>query len=906
MTTGQPEEHSEPRLPERWLSEPLLLDVRLVVHTHWDREWYRPFAQLRARLVALVDEVLEGGAAQPFLLDGQAVILEDYLEVRPERAADVSNAMRRGELEAGPWYVLADGLIPSGEGLVRNLLAGRHVLRSLRASAPDTLYCPDSFGHPARLPSIAAGFGFGSVILWRGYGGRAHSPEDTAIWTAPDESQVVLYHLPPDGYEFGSHLPTESDAARERWMSMRNVFHPRAATGLVLLTVGADHHAPQANLDTAINVLSQVAAPDVIKRTTLAQFSAELVDRARRAPRSTVRGELRDSYGYTWTLQGTFGTRAPLKRRYAQTEALLLRDVEPWAAISRLRGDVVDRRALLRTAWKPLLLCQPHDTLCGCSVDEVALAMAARLREAAAAGEEIRDASIMALLGYDSDDARRRPAEWSSVVVVRNAALRARTGVAEVDVDLVLDDAPVGPASAGIEPRARKTGPLSLGSTPIEVQEISRERGFVREEATRHYPWNRLVERRRVLAWVTEVPAFGMITMPVEEKRRRVVRAPAPVSVQGRSIVGNDLRVDAHADRVSFTGPGGHVIDDWIVIEVEGERGDLYTRSVMPGSRAQAKMIRSSITERGPLRAELTCDWSVLVPERRLTSATGTPRRAPRTRLNVRTAIQIDAGASFVRLKVSGDNTTTDIRLRVGLRTGLASTRVVADAAFGPVVREPIDADRTAIQKEVPPPTAPLHRYVSAFADSRGATVFSDGLAEYEVDTDGTTWVTMMRAVGELSRHDLPERPGHAGYPAPTPEAQCPGPFEALLAFSTHGPRSDEVTASVDRLAEDALVPLRGVTWRTAIKPPAAVIGAELAGEGLSFSTIKDSEDGEWLVLRCVNVIDREVRGSWRVPGVREAMHARLDETPIDSLEVQDGRIEFVAPARGIVTILAR
>ncbi len=901
MTIRRPEEHPEPRL-----SEPLLLDVRLVVHTHWDREWFRPFPQFRARLVALIDEVLDAGVEAPFLLDGQAVVLEDYLDVRPERAADVSNALRRGALEAGPWYVLADSLIPSGEGLVRNLLAGRDVLRSLRASAPGTLYCPDSFGHPAGLPSIAAGFGFESVILWRGYGGTDHPPEDTVRWFAPDESRVVLYHLPPDGYEFGSHLPTDAHAARERWISMRKVFLPRATTGLVLLPVGADHHAPQVNLDAAIEALKSVAAPDVIERSSLAQFAAELVERARHAPLATVHGELRDSYGYTWTLQGTFGARAALKRRYAQAESLLLRDVEPWTALARLRGDGVDRRALLRASWKPVLLCQPHDTLCGCSVDEVALAMAARLSEATAAGEEIRDASLMALLGHNGDEARRRPAEWSPVVVVRNTASRQRTGVAEIDVDLVLDDAPVGPASAGIEPRLRKTGPLSLGALPIEMQEIARERTFVREEASRHYPWNRLVERRRVLAWVTAVPAFGMITLPFEEKRRRAVAAPAHLSVQGHSIVGGDVHVEVHADRVSFRGPHDHAIDDWIVIEVEGERGDLYTRSAIRGTLARAKLIRSSITERGPLRAEITCDWSIHVPERRLTSATGMPRRAPRTRLNIRTVMQLDAGAPFVRVHVSGDNTATDIRLRVGLRTGLISPTIVADAAFGPVIRQPIDVDPSVMKTELPPNTAPLQRYISAFTESRGATVFSDGVTEYEVESDGTAWVTLLRAVGELSRHDLPERPGHAGYPVPTPAAQCLGPFEALLAYTAHGPRSDEVTGLIDRLADDVLQPLRGNTWRTATRPPAVVVGAELTGEGLGFSAIKDSEDGEWLVLRCVNVLGREQRGSWLVPAVREAMRARLDETPVEPLNVQEGRIDFVAPPRGIITIIVR
>jgi len=891
MTIRQPEEH---------------LDVRLLVHTHWDREWYRPFAQFRARLVSLMDEVLDGSSGTPFLLDGQAVVLEDYLDLRPERTADISSALRQGAIEAGPWYVLADSLIPSGEGLVRNLLAGRRVLRSLRAVPPDVLYCPDSFGHPATLPAIASGFGFESVILWRGYGGRLHPVGDTARWFAPDESSVVLYHLPPDGYDFGSHLPPESDAALERWRSMREVIAARATTGLVLLTVGADHHAPQANLGQAIDALKSVSPPDNIERSSLARFGHDLVARATHSTLPTVRGELRDSYGYAWTLQGTLGSRAGLKRRYALAESLLLRDVEPWAALARVRGDGADRRALARAAWKPVLQCQPHDTLCGCSVDEVATAMAARLDDATAAAEEIREASVMALVRHDSNDARRRPADWTPVVLVRNAAARVRSGVAEIDVDLVLDDAPVGAASAGIEPRVRKTGSLSIGDPSVPLQEVSRERVFVREEASRHYPWNRMVERRRALAWVTDVPGFGLITLPMEEKRRRAVAPPEPVSAERQAIVGNGTRIEAHAGGLRFTGPGDLRIDDWIAIEVEGERGDLYTRSAIPGSRSLARLIRSKVTARGPLRAELTCDWRITIGERRLTSAAGTPRRAPAVRQDIRTVIQLDAGAPFVRLHVTGNNVASDVRLRVGVRSAVASPRVVADAAFGPASRVPIEADPSGRVKEFPPPTAPLHRYVSVFSESRGATLLSDGLAEYEVEPDGTSWVTLLRAVGELSRHGLPERPGHAGYPVATPAAQSIGPFEAMLAFSPHGPRSDEVTAFVDRLAEDVLFPLRGDTWRTAIRPLAVVEGVALNGEGLSFSAIKDCEDGEWLVLRCVNLLDHYVHGSWHMTGLREATRARLDETPVEPLAVENDRIAFNAPPRAVVTILAR
>ena len=77
-------------------------------------------------------------------------------------------------------------------------------------------------------------------------------------------------------------------------------------------------------------------------------------------------------------------------------------------------------------------------------------------------------------------------------------------------------------------------------------------------------------------------------------------------------------------------------------------------------------------------------------------------------------------------------------------------------------------------------------------------------------------------------------------------------------------------------------------------------------GDGLACTTIKESEDGEWIVLRCMNVLTRSVEGTWRLHGAREAMVARLDETPVEGFPVQYGRIDFVAPPRGVVTVLVR
>lgn len=890
MTIGTPEEH---------------LDVRLVGHTHWDREWYHPAARFRERLVTLIDGLLERADDVPFLLDGQTVVLEDYLAVRPERAADLSRALRSGRFEAGPWFVLADGLLPGGEALVRNLQAGRRTLTRLRARAPGVLYCPDAFGHPGVLPLLATEFGLAVAVVWRGYGGRRWPPGDTVRWRAADGSETLLYHLPPDGYEFGAALPRDEDGAAQRWAAARQVLAARATLGVTLWPAGADHHAPPADLNARIALLGRVALPDRVVPATLGTFAEELVGRAagRRLP--VVRGELRDSYGYAWTLQGTLGARAGLKRRAAAVERFLLRDVEPWAALAFLRRGR-SRGADLAAAWRPLLLCQPHDTLCGCVIDEGARAMATRLDDARAVGSEVRDRSVDDLLDHDPVIAREHSADWSPRLVIRNRSARVRSGLAEVEVDVVLGDVPVGPASAGAPAPAGRRPSVRLGPPVGAVQPIARELVFVREESPEHYPRNRLVERRRMLAWVENVPALGMVLAPIDRGRAR--RAPVSVAVRavGLTLENGLLRVEVLGGRIRLERADGAVRDDLLGFELEGERGDLYTHSGIPGTHRLARLSGARQVMGGPLRGELVTRWEVGIPARVVRGAAGKVRRLPASRLRLRARLQLDAGAPFVRVLVDGDNRASDLRLRAVFRTGVHAGSHWADAAFSPVERTRLEVPAEDAVRETPPPTAPLHRYVSSFDDRQGCTVYSDGLTEYECTHDGRVCVTLVRAVGELSRADIPERPGHAGWPVETPLAQSQGPFQASFAVMPHGPRTPDTVAAIERRSDDILLPLVGHTWRTAIVPPESVSGVTLDGEGMASSAIVESQDGKWIVLRCANVLETAGWARWTVPGAREARLARLDEMPLGVVPVVREQVSVEVPPRGVLTLLVR
>jgi alpha-mannosidase len=823
--------------------------------------------------------------------------------VRPERREALASLLRDRRLEAGPWYVLADELIPSGEALVRNLLAGRRTLRALGTVAPPVLYCPDSFGHPAALPAIARGFGAEVVILWRGYGGARWPAGDVARWRAPDGDDVVLYHLAPDGYELGSSLPVAERSVRERWSRLRSVLAPRATLQLALLPNGADHHARQRQHREAVDALANAAGDDGIHRSSLSIFAEQLVARAAKRRLPEVSGELRDSYGYAWTLQGTFASRAAQKRRNAAVERLLVRDAEPWAVLAA-RAGATDRAPLLRAAWRTLLECHPHDSLCGCSIDPIARAVDVRLSDARAQALGVRDDALLDVIGHDPVSARERRAEWTPVVVVRNAAARPRRGVAELRVANFIRDVAVGPGSARFARESARAArrdrdalaaPFTLRDR-FHVAPVQLIRSWLATDLTesaRHYPDADRVGVSRALAWVDEVAGYGTRSLPLSTGANDPVSLPDGVApaIGGAGFIDNGIiRVEWEADgRLTLHDlRAERRIDALLGVGDKVDMGDLYTPSLR-GPTRELWASRPRLVANGPLRASMTVEHHL-------------PGIA-----DVMLAVSLDAATPFARVSVRGVNHARDHRLRIFFATDVERGETWADAAFGTVRRVPLEVPAEDRAAETPPATAPLHRYVSLFNADRGATLYSDGLAEYETRPDGRIAVTLVRAVGVLPRDDLPHRPGHAGWPAPTPGAQSLGAFAARFALMLHGPRSDDVVTAIEHAADDVLLPLRGATLRSASGVPTPTRGVELFGNGLAFSSCKPAEQRGWTVLRCVNLLDSPVSGAWRFERpVTHAVRARLDETLGEPLEPRADSVQFTAAPREVVTILVR
>src|SRR5438105_15395170 len=238
------------------------LNILIVPHTHWDREWYQTFQQFRIRLVKTVDKLLALLDQDPhfrfFMLDGQTIVLDDYLEVRPEQEARLQHFIRSGRILVGPWYLQPDEFLVSGESLIRNLQIG--LQRAAEFGGGMRIgYVPDCFGHIAQLPQILQGFGIDNAVFWRGVGAEAHKSE--FYWAAPDGTQVLVAHLAdPLGYSNARLMPLEAEEFATRVKLLTAQILPRATTNTLLFMNGSDHLEPQDGLPETIEAANALLA----------------------------------------------------------------------------------------------------------------------------------------------------------------------------------------------------------------------------------------------------------------------------------------------------------------------------------------------------------------------------------------------------------------------------------------------------------------------------------------------------------------------------------------------------------------------------------------------------------------------------------------------------------------------
>jgi hypothetical protein len=833
----------------------------LVPHTHWDREWYRTREEFRHRLVRLVDgliELLEGDPGfRHFMLDGQAIVLDDYLEVRPGARPRVEALVRAGRLLIGPWYVLPDEWLVSGEALIRNLRIG-HERCAPFGGAMAVGYVPDQFGHVGQLPQILTGMGLDCAVLWRGTG--ADAGETLFDWEGSDGTRVLCVHL-LHGYGNAAQLPLEPTALASRLRACGDALAPHSRIPSLLLMNGSDHLEPQPGLPAALAVAAAGQGGMQLELGSLPGFIA----RARSELQGTlplVRGELRSGLRSP-LLAGCASSRMAQKRAEFHNDRLLVCHLEPLAAwLGELGGDPDPE--MLALAWRLALENHPHDSVCGCSVDAVHAEIdtrLARVAQLAAAQLERVTRDLAARMGSGAADllvwnphaggttraegtidldlgarGRRPPPLHARDAAGRQIPVRAVLETpgsvmaawelpAATVAGLVRGFPPefMGTFAAGLR-RGREGGravvEILLGSSGDGFDFASAREALASElEGLGQVPILYRVRRlaRVRLRMVDALPGCGIRSYALVRGRMDVcVAASGGLEEGGGAWIENAAwRVEAGADgRVRLVHRGsGRKIEDALRLVSEADRGDEYTFDAVPGDLAveRPRTHRVRLAEGGPAEAWLELALRYALP------ASLDASRARRVRRRVgcaaRLRIGLAAGLDCVDVDLSFDNRAKDHRLRLHVRAGLPALRFEVESAFE-VARRPIAPARDAFGSSMPaerPTGATPQRAFATLSSGRDAlTVANRGNAEVEAvpEADGTASlaVTVVRAVGWLSRADLAARPGHAGPPLETPAAQCPGSHRCELSIRMHADGDPQRIAHAHRHAARALL----------------------------------------------------------------------------------------------------
>jgi alpha-mannosidase len=795
----------------------------VVSHTHWDREWYLSYHRFRVMLVRVVDQVLDAlesdESFEHFLLDGQSVVLEDYLEARPEAAERIAALVREGSLSVGPWYVLPDEFLVSGEATVRNLLLGHEVAAAF-GPVQKVGYMPDSFGHIAQMPQLLRRAGIDSFVYTRGNGDELNGLGLEYTWRAPDGSEVLAVNqcggycnAAALGHEELWHAFTrrnvDVERAVEKVRELLGAIGERSNCDVALVNNGCDHHPPQKRLGEIIEALRGEMPETEFVHGRLAEF-VEAV-RASGGASRVHEGELLGGR-FHHILSGVWSARMYLKQANDEAQTLLAGYVEPVASYSHFMLDRPYPCGLIDYSWKLLLKNHPHDSICGCSTDEVHREMEPRFAGVVHTGEQLLSAELEHVTPAF---ARTADGDADTALTVVNPLPVRRTEVVE---RLVVFQPP------GCDSHTLHLYDEDGNSVPFTIvskryverfwaidyrgELFSSRQGDLFRTYLEHFG-DRIVrsEEQRdesdcflTIQFVArDLPALGHANYYLVQENADQEDGHRPPSVWSVRVAGNTLENDLVKVTLHHNGTfevedkrDGAVYPGLNLYEDAEDVGDEYDYAP-----AAHSMTLTSEDTHGDVRTLRDTGLEGVLEVRydlHLPSAVEKNRehRRPDTvACRMATRVRLTHGSPLVEVEVGFENRARDHRLRAVFPTPVITDTLLSDGHF--LINErPIERPDGADWVQPPPSTVPQQEFSLVEDGTRGLAVLNRGLPEIEAESrggEGTALkLTLLRAVGWLSRDDFEtRRRANAGPTLHTPEAQCLGPHRfryAVLPFS--------------------------------------------------------------------------------------------------------------------------
>lgn len=879
--------------------------VHIVPHTHWDREWRYPIWKNRSLLVDFMDNLLNVLREKPtysqFLLDGQSVIIEDYLEVRPERRAEVEKYIKEGRITCGPWYTLPDLYPLDGECLVRNLLKGYRVAEQF-GKVMKIAYTSFGWGQTAQFPQIYAGFGIDFCVTAKRLCDE-RCPEAEFMWESPDGTRILTSKLGHEGrsqFFLTTVIPAKYNVKNDKdfhidWRDSGMVYHKANAgednvdyfrfgeeakfypetikenvescikgTDNTLVPevrffpAGCDFSGAIEELDRIIEKANKEFDDYEFKHSTIEDYIKDFTEKLDKNKLRTIEGELRDGPSSA-TSGNALSTRLYIKQANKKAQNLLIYKAEPVnSAVMMLGGGY--EKDFLGKAWEYLLKSHAHDSINGVTQDKTARDVMFRIEQATELADNAFDRGMAELIakadlsGYSDDDV---------LLFAFNPLPFPVSQVLKVAIDVPKEE------------NAWDFTVVDENGDNVDLQWIEKESRIRILHDLNSRPWPLHVDTHTVYLDSGILPAGGFKVYKVDKKRtfeRSFICGPTyQRTTDGKEISQSPDRMENEYLRVEVNSNGtfdltdketGRTYKNLHCFEDTGEVGDYWINLPPFNNRTYVSTANSASVwceNNGNLSATIGIKVNMELPKSgerpNCFFGSGTKRSDETETLTIVSYLTLNRGSRRLDIKVEIDNNIKDHRLRVLYPTELKADYSYAAGHFG-VDKRPVMSKKSGKEYWQDMQTLPQQNFVDVTNGEAGLAFINNSLTEYELSDDGkaTLALTLLRCVKNRicterrAINDFPEQEG----------GQCQGRQTATYSLYPH--KGDWNEGGVYKEAQNfcAGVPVMQTAAhkRGNIKPGSSLYG--ISNENLVLSAFKKCEDKDALILRFFNPTEQK------------------------------------------------
>ena len=878
------------------------LDIFYFSSTHWDREWYQPFQGFRYRLVQFVNKLIDlyekDKEYGTFHFDGQTIVLEDYAEIKPEKAQELKKLIEGKKVLVGPWYVMPDEFTVSGESLIRNLGIGHKVAKEWGGEPWKFGYICDIFGHIAQTPQIFKGFDIKYSAFARG---ADEERPAFFVWRAPDGSDVINYKMDPcKGYSsfFSKVYLYPEDPSADNPEIAENIKKyvddelGRSNAPIVVFMDGSDHNDASVNTVGYIKKAKELFPGARVHHVNLCEMG-KLLEKYDLPVIQAEFNETSKSSENTFLqlISNTLSSYYSIKKQNDECQTIMEKWFNPMLVFAKFDNIYLDK-AFADKAYKLLISNHAHDSICGCSPDRVNEDMEYRYNQVKDIFQVVKEdyREHFRVTGYKEDDAHHIMTLFNPLPFGINKAVT-------VDIDFP-QDYPVYFEPFGYENINKfKIYDCDGNEIPYVVTNIKRN-------SRRRYmgDWGAVADVHTI--------TFDAKIPPCGRSEYSVVPSDTPaVRYMQRLDAGDDWMENEYI-KVNILGNGSVEIYDKKTGKTYSQLGNLtddieigdgwFHASAVNDRKVTTKGGSCTIEkiEHGPSRCVFSVTRYLEVPKEMTVDNFGKRRSNETVNLKFVTKIGLSKQNRYVDVELDFDNIAKDHRLRFNMPTGIKGGKYFAGQAFYCVERNVGINYQTNDWKE-PDCMEKSTNGIVGKRDGNGegiAFVSAYGLHECAGfdGTDGNIAITLLRAFRTTTRND-------GG-------TKCQLNIPLNYKFALVPLDKDVEYSHLDKLQDELATEI--MTVFTAVKPgtkanqPVSHLSVE--GDNIVTSAIKCGEgDDNDIIVRVYNASDKPSKAKITINGeIKQADKVNLNEEFISNLSHCGNTVEFEVTPWHIETVL--